>query len=230
VGLLGDTPVEQVKLIAVWSKRGAAVLYPLHDVARAFSRAFQVCGFDVAYTRGFNPQPKIELSPPLGLGVEGWNEILLLWLDVPQERSATFWERISVQQRETLSLLNDNLPEGLRIEYLRASERGDDKKRTIGASFKAALWRYVFATEELYARAKSILAEHSDDFTLKKADADTREIHLVEIFSGASKKTQSFYKILKDRLSGVQDHFKAERLECYGEIEIGEYVRLQDTL
>ncbi len=221
--------LEQVKLIAVWSKRNAAVLYPLHDVARSFSRAFQVCGFRVAFTRGFNPQPRMELSPPLALGVEGKNEILLLWVDVPKNRLEELGGLMLKHQGQILSALNENLPDGLRIENLRMSTHGDDKKRTIGSLFRAAAWRYVFASEASYTKAASVFAAHSDDFVLTKADVHEREIDLIEIFSGASKKTQSFYKILKDHMS-AEDHFVAERLECYGKLDDEGYVRLQDIL
>jgi len=77
--------------------------------------------------------------------------------------------------------------------------------------------------------ALHLLADYPDDFVVVKTDADMREIQLLERFSGASKKTQSFYKILKDRFSG-QDLFTAERFECYGELENEGYVRLQEIL
>jgi len=226
---LVDDAADQIKLIAIWSKRNAAVLYPLHDVARAFSRAFYVCNFPVAFSHGFNPQPRIELSPPLGLGVKGRNEILLLWLDVPKSKLAEFKENVSMHQSQIVSQLNENLPDGLRLECLRISTHSDDKKRTIGGLLRAAAWKYVFSSNESYAMALHILADYSDDFVVVKTDADMREIQLLERFSGSSKKTQSFYKILKDRFSG-QDHFTAERLECYGDLENEGYVGLQDIL
>jgi len=125
---LAEDVSEQIKLIALWSKRDAAVLYPLHDVARAFSRAFHVCGFPIAFTHGFNPQPRIELSPPLGLGVKGRNEILLLWLDVPKSKLVEFKENVSMHQSQIVSQLNENLPDGLRLECLLISNYRDNKK------------------------------------------------------------------------------------------------------
>jgi S1-C subfamily serine protease len=226
---LVDDAADQIKLIAIWSKRNAAVLYPLHDVARAFSRAFYVCNFPVAFSHGFNPQPRIELSPPLGLGVKGRNEILLLWLDVPKSKLAEFKENVSMHQSQIVSQLNENLPDGLRIECLLFSTYRDNKKRTIGSLLRAAAWKYVFSSNESYAMALLILTDYPDDFVVVKTDADMREIQLLERFSGSSKKTQSFYKILKDRFSG-QDHFTAERLECYGDLENEGYVGLQDIL
>lgn len=224
-----DVEITEIKLIAVWSKKNSAVLYPLHDVARAFSRAFQVCGFQIAFTHGFNPQPRIELSPPLGLGIEGENEILLLWIDIPVNRLEEFEEFLSGSQEQVLSSLNEDLADGLRIQSLHMSKHNDDKKRTIGASLRAAAWRYVFASEESYIRAAEIFADHADDFVSVKNDRAAHEIVLIEIFSGASKKTLSFHKILKDRLA-PEHHFRAERLECYGELDNEGYVRLQDIL
>jgi len=57
----------------------------MHDVAKAFYRAFQISGLSIAYTRGYNPMPRIELSPPLPLGVEGENEILIAWINISQD-------------------------------------------------------------------------------------------------------------------------------------------------
>lgn len=227
-----------IKLIAVWSKRGPAVLYPLHDVARSFSRTFQISGFQIAFTHGFNPQPKLELSPPLPLGIEGQNEMLLLWINIPKNRLGEFESFISESQEDILSSLNENLAEGLLIKSLGISRYNADRKRTIGSLLRAAAWKYVFASEELYIKATDILADYSEDFTLVKDDAVGNEISLIETFSGASQKTLSFYKILKNLFAEEkpttntsESYFRSvERVECYGELEDRGYVRLQDIL
>jgi len=233
-----NTDVVEVKLIAVWSKKSSAVLYPLHDVARSFSRAFQVGGFRIAFTHGFNPQPRIELSPPLPLGVEGENEILLLWVEIPRNTLEEFEKSVSRAQHQILSSLNGNLPAGLLIKALHISKSNDDKKKTVGSLFAAASWRYMFASKESYGKAQTCLADYLTDFAVIRNDPEKDEFDLMEIFSGASKKTLSFYKILKnafaleDPTNGTaKDYFKAERLECYGEGEKDKgYVRLQDIM
>lgn len=220
--------VASLKLITVWSKTDRAVLYPLHDVARAFSRSFQVSGFEIAFSQGFNPQPRIELPPPLPLGVEGENETLLLWVVVAAGRQEEFERFLMEEQRTILNVLNYNLPQGLRIESLHLSGHCDERKRTIGASLKAAAWRYEFQSISAYGKAKDILAEYLNEFVLDYDNASENIFGLIENFTGASGKTPSFYKILKTRMADCE--IRAARKECYGLSDDKSLAKLVDIL
>lgn len=79
----------------------------------------------VAYSRGFNPQPRLIFALPLALGIEGKNEYLDLYLNAPWQES---------KLRETL---NAQLPDGLRIKNIITV---DSKQPSLSSLVQAALY------------------------------------------------------------------------------------------
>jgi len=86
-----------------FSKMGLARYFSHHDLIRTFTRAVRRACLPVALTQGFNPHPDLSYGPPLPVGIAGEKE----YLDLNLIRALT--------PDSLCSLLNDVLPEGLRV-------------------------------------------------------------------------------------------------------------------
>jgi len=206
-----------IKVVARWSKTGHAVMYPLHDVSNSIIRALQIAGFPLAYTQGFNPQPRIELSPPLPLGAEGESELAVIWSTISSLRIKEFEEFLFHENEMVLERINYHLPRGLQFKNLKVSQHA--KKETIGSLFDAAAWSYRFASMESFEASVEILKQVVGEFQEEKIERSIATIRLVEPFVGASGKSNSFLKELKQKfsLSQLRIHdVRATRLNCYG--------------
>ncbi|RME84475.1 MAG: DUF2344 domain-containing protein [Caldilineae bacterium] len=90
-----DPPVQRLRMR--YGKRGDARFIGHLDVARFWERVFRRVGLPLAYSHGFNPQPRIQFASALSVGIEGENELADIFLDERVEPA--FWlERI----RQTL--------------------------------------------------------------------------------------------------------------------------------
>jgi len=86
-----------------YSKKGAAKYISHLDLLRTFERAGRRARLPLAFTKGFNPHPKISFAAPLSVGIAGEQEFADIEL----------LEFISVEDlRRNLSLA---LPEGLEV-------------------------------------------------------------------------------------------------------------------
>lgn len=74
------------------------------DLQRTFNRALRRASVPVAYSQGFNPQPRLVFAAPLAVGIEGRNEYFDLYLE-------SRWNEGMVKQA-----LQEQLPEGLEIK------------------------------------------------------------------------------------------------------------------
>lgn len=208
-----------IKLIARWSKTGQAVFYPLHDVSNSIIKALQIVGFPLAFSHGFNPQPKIELCPPLSLGSEGSNEVAIIWCSIDASKTEEFHAYLEQHSQRIAENINLNLPSGLAMSRLKIGSEAN-AKATIGSLFHIAEWQYIFMTTEAFARARKSLSELEQDFFVEHIDDSERKIILLENFVGPSGKSKSFLKELKQvfasdpELSG--ERIAAARVDCYG--------------
>lgn len=73
------------------------------DIHRVWERSFRRSGLPLAYSQGFNPQPKIQQASPLPLGFLSEAEFVDFYLcqEFPMD--------------EMLNLLNNSLPAGIKI-------------------------------------------------------------------------------------------------------------------
>jgi radical SAM-linked protein len=74
------------------------------DLQRTFMRALRRASVPVAYTQGFNPQPRLVFAAPLAVGIEGKNEYFDLFL-------VRRWDE-NVLKR----VLQEQLPVGLEVK------------------------------------------------------------------------------------------------------------------
>ncbi len=86
-----------------FEKSGDLRLVSHHDLLRCVDRLLRRAAIPMASTQGFNPRPKISFPLALGLGIEGFREVLELSL---AERTETV---------EVLRRLNEVAPPGLRF-------------------------------------------------------------------------------------------------------------------
>lgn len=70
------------KIRTVFCKTGIMRFISHLDLIRLFTRALRRAEIPVAYSKGFNPQPKMSLGPPLPVGYEGEKE----WADFDLEK------------------------------------------------------------------------------------------------------------------------------------------------
>lgn len=122
------------RLLLHFSKQGKAILYPHLGILEALTRAFQVAGLQLSYSEGFNPNPRIEASPPLPLGVASSDEYISSVL-AEMPASDTDFEELTAR-------IQGALPEGLDIEELRFEPARSDGKRF--PSIGAGLWGYEY--------------------------------------------------------------------------------------
>jgi len=92
-----------------FSKEGDIKFFSHLDLIRTFIRALRRAGVPVAYSQGFNPQPKLTFAP-LAVGMEGKNEYLDLYLSEP-------WEEQKLKKS-----FNEQFPPGLKIKKIKTVE------------------------------------------------------------------------------------------------------------
>jgi len=61
-----------------YAKQGKAKFLSILDLVRLIHHSMKISGVELAFSQGFNPQPRIILIQPLSVGVEGINEIMLI--------------------------------------------------------------------------------------------------------------------------------------------------------
>ncbi|HUX36902.1 MAG TPA: DUF2344 domain-containing protein, partial [Rectinemataceae bacterium] len=127
------------RLLLRFSKSSRAALYPHLGVMEAIARALQIAGLEPSYSEGFNPNPRMELSPPLPLGVSSSDDYLSCVLS-SLEGLESLADLESASKR-----IAKALPLGLRIEDIRIEKSRDDGKKF--PSFGSMLWGNDFALE-----------------------------------------------------------------------------------
>ena len=87
-------------------KRGDLKAISHLDLMRAFERALRRSGLPLRMSEGFNPRPRISFPVPLGVGMEGFNEVM--------EFELCEWTPL----QETESRLREQFPDGLELVSL----------------------------------------------------------------------------------------------------------------
>ncbi len=86
-----------------FTKEGPSRFLSHKNLVGVFQRLFTRRGFELRYTEGFNPKPKLEFANPLSLGVSSRHEVAMIYL--PESTNPeVFIERC-----------NESLPEGMEI-------------------------------------------------------------------------------------------------------------------
>lgn len=116
------------RYVIKFSKEGVICYISHLDTLRLFKRAFKREGIRLAYSKGFNPHPKMGFAQPLPLGYSSVSEYLEFETEIPYNL------------KELEKALIGQLPEGIRIF---SCENGDDSKKSLAARTTAA--EYIIA-------------------------------------------------------------------------------------
>jgi len=106
---VSDTDQNYYSYIIDFEKKDSAVLFSAIETCRTFAHAFKMCDINMSYSQGYNPQPRISYIYPLSVGVEGYNEKLII-------------KGYIKDKNLLLSQLNKKLPSGFRMKDIRQFE------------------------------------------------------------------------------------------------------------
>ncbi len=130
------------KLRMRFQKTRRAVYISHLDLMRTITRAFLRAEIRLKYSEGFNPHPNISIALPLSVGCESVCEIM------------DFKLIEDVSPDEILAALSKQMPEGIEVQSVYASER----------KVKDIKWLSVEGVFEYDERDKSEMAESLRDF------------------------------------------------------------------
>lgn len=143
------------------------------DVQKIWERALRRARLPLAYSQGFNPQPRMNLAAPLPLGFTGSGELIDIWFtdDLPLSE---------IEQR-----LGGMLPSDLKIQSIAQVELSES---SLQAQVSAAEYRIRLTPElpstELATRVQALLAADSVPRVRRGKEYDLRpliqELHLLE--------------------------------------------------
>ncbi|MFC2054586.1 TIGR03936 family radical SAM-associated protein [Chloroflexota bacterium] len=88
------------------------------DLQRAWERTLRRAQLPLAYSKGYNPRPRINLASPLPLGFTGEREILDLWLE----------EQLAISEIKTR--ISNSLPPGLAINRVGEADQREPALQT----------------------------------------------------------------------------------------------------
>jgi radical SAM-linked protein len=144
-------PQDPRQRVRISYAKGGALRYISHlDLARAWERAFRRAGLPIAYSRGFNPRPRLQIAAALPVGVTGRSELLDLWFVEP------------LLPEDVLDRLRPNLPPGLEVLGV---EEVDIRAPSLQSQMRAADYRVLVQSQEpvpaLRNRVGALLEESS---------------------------------------------------------------------
>lgn len=123
-----------------FSKTGAAKFISHLDLDRTMKSAVKRAGFEIEYSHGFNPRPKLRFSLPLSVGTESVCEFL----------------DVNVRQEQDISSLAERLDESLseNIHILSCYEPSSDFSEIKWASYALELISPKLDEEKINAAAR----------------------------------------------------------------------------
>ncbi len=212
-----------LKKIRVRFKKTGYCKYISHlDLVRCMSRAVKKADLPMWYTKGFNPHPYMSFPLPLPLGFEGQNEILDIKLDDKMENDMI------------LSLLNENLPEGIRITkvsspkdpvrdikyalyQMKFSEDGktsDDLRNKLNNLFSQ---KKILVTKTTKSCEKEIdLLDHFETFLISKDELFAKLSIFLEVGSENNINPLLFVGALK-KYYKIDPFYKITRVDIFNE-------------
>jgi hypothetical protein len=158
-----DTPV--FRLLFSFSKRENALFYSHLTMVEIFSMAMIRAGVPVSFTRGFNPQPRMEFASPLSMGFGARGEIAMI------ETGRFFGGE------EFIHNMNNSLPRGIRIlEAENYAIKTGQKKHSLSSLLWGFSYRLAGGNGELVpaAEEKNFRARHYRDHTDTNGDFPVR--------------------------------------------------------
>jgi len=157
--------------IAVIEKRGYMKYISHLDMVRLFRNVFKITGIKLAYSRGFNPHPKLSFALPLPLGYGSSCEAL------------EFEVNCEIAPAEIPGKLNAALIDGVRVISCEKSEAGKSfASRVAAASYEicfpaplAALTDFEKAAGK-FMKLETITVEKKNKKTGEKKEVDIKKM------------------------------------------------------
>lgn len=128
---------ESWRVLVSFAKTAEASFVPHLGLLEVWNKTFQRSGLPVVYTEGFNPLPRFELGQTLSIGITSDDE------------TASFMLTQDVSATEIMRLLNENLPNNIRVTKVftyRLSLK--IKRESLSRFFWGATYRYTFLHEK----------------------------------------------------------------------------------
>ena len=107
-------PTEHWYLVR-FTKTDAARFLSQHDVRRTWERVTRRGNLPLAYSRGFNPKPRLSFGPPLSVGAEGHREFMTMALREPLN-TAFVYEQLKTAAIPGMSVIEISSIPGRRVQ------------------------------------------------------------------------------------------------------------------
>lgn len=161
------------KIKVVYKKIGPAKYIGHLDWMRILERALRRTNLPIKYSEGYNPRMKIEYGPPLPVGVEGLEEVLIIEIDG--------W----IKPNTILPQLEGKFPEGIEIFKV---EIGNPTAPSLDSSSEAS--EYTFELEEneiadLKNRLEKLLSQ-TEIIIDKKSKKGVKKVNIRPLLFSAS--------------------------------------------
>lgn len=121
------------KYVVEFSKTGIMCYISHLDMMRLFNRIFKKTNIKLAYSKGFNPHPKMGFAQPLSLGYIGLNEMM------------EFETKDDHCPQEIMTAISKALPDGIEIKKCK---RADELSKTLAALTKAAEYEVIIPLDK----------------------------------------------------------------------------------
>jgi radical SAM superfamily enzyme YgiQ (UPF0313 family) len=168
-----------LRILFSFEKRNTAIFLSHLTLIEVFSMAFLRANIPILFTRGFNPNPKLDFASPLSLGIKATGEIANIDLNLH--------EGYDFAVEDFIQRMNNCLPEGVIVkEAIKVRIPPGGKKHSIPSLLWGAIYQsldgaaddYVPAQEEKNYRAlrisgssnfcltrKAVLAKNPNNFS-----------------------------------------------------------------
>ena len=146
--------------------KGEAIRYCSHlDLARAWERSLRRANVPLAYSRGFNPRPRLQIAAALPLGHTGDQEMLDAWLEQPMSAG------------DITASLDGKLPGGLWVQAVRPVVRREPALQTrVASAVYRATVEWEEPTEAVEGRIAGLLAAEALPHERKGRPYDMRPL------------------------------------------------------
>ncbi len=144
----------------------AAMKFSGHlDLHKTWERTLRRARLPLAYSEGFNPQPKMQLAAALPLGFTSECEVLDVWMETPQDLA------------ETRAALERAAPPGIRLVGI---EEAPERSPALQTQVASAEYRVVVSTSlnpaEIDERITALLASLEIQRTRRQKGYDLRPL------------------------------------------------------
>jgi radical SAM-linked protein len=194
--------ITATKLRLRFAKRGDLRLVSHLDDMRCLERMVRRSGIPVARRQGFTPRPKITFALPLGLGIEGLDEVVDFELSQPEE------------PQDVLARLAAVSPAGLEWLGAQAVPPGSPPPRPVAVEYR--VWLPSCCHNQTRTALRSLLSSTTAPFIRRRHDSDREQTIDLRPFLLDAELTEEGMLRARFRVSPDGSVRPEEFLECLG--------------